>query len=61
MRTKTTLCLGATAVAIAVVWAGWVVKLGAQQAAGQAVRIDSLEQSDNELLGDARQLLFTTR
>jgi len=41
MRTKNALYLGVAAVAIAVVWAGSAVKLSAQQAAGDAVRIDS--------------------
>src|SRR2546425_12645812 len=40
MRTKTGLYLGVAAVAVAGVWAGSVVRLGAQQAASDAVRID---------------------
>jgi hypothetical protein len=41
MRTKTGLYLGVAAVAVAGVWAGSVVRLGAQQAASDAVRIDN--------------------
>ena len=41
MRMKTGLYLGVAAVTIAVVWAGSAVKLGAQLAAGGAVRIDN--------------------
>ena len=40
MTTKEALYLGVAAVAIALVWAGSVVKLGAQQAASGAVSID---------------------
>src|SRR5262245_28464037 len=40
MTMKHVLCLGVAAVAIAVVWAGSVVTLGAQQATSGAVSID---------------------